>query len=187
MLYVVIAVMIGLLGVAGFLRFVVLRSRAARRDANGPGERSRRPAVDHFAPTVGTSSEKKRKGKKSKRDSLAFHPVAPEEHEANRKRAGLGGETRVKRQRDRKQDISSPAWTQSAGSETTSSFDSSSTSDGSSSSPSSDSSTNYSSSYDSSSDYGSGSSDSSWSSSSDSYSDSSSGGDFGGGGSTDSY
>lgn len=176
------AVMIGLVAVAGLLRFLVLRSRAARRDASAPAEHSRRPAVDHYAPTVGTSSEKKRKGKKSKRDSLASHPIPPEEHEANRRSAGIGGETRIKRRRDRDRDNQSTAWSSTTGSDPSPSYDSSSSSESSTYSPS-----DYSSSYDSSSDYSSSSSDSSWSSSSDSYSDSSSGGDFGGGGSTDSY
>lgn len=182
MLYVLIAVMIGLVAVAGFLRFLVLRSRATRRDASATAEHPRRPAVDHYAPTVGTSSEKKRKGKKSKRESHAFHPVPPEEHDANRRRAGLGGETRVKRRRDREGDNQSTAWSSSTGSDSSPSYDSSSSTDSSTYSPSYDSS-----SYESSSDYSSSSSDSSWSSSSDSSSDSSSGGDFGGGGSTDSY
>lgn len=182
MLYVLIAVMIGLVAVAGFLRLLVLRSRAARHDVSSAVQHSRRPAVDHYAPTVGTSSERKRKGKKSKRDSPAFHPVPPEEREANRRSAGLGGATRIKRRRDRDRDNQSTAWSSSTGSDPSPSYDSSSSSESSTYSPSYDNP-----SYDSSSDYSSSSSDSGGNSSSDSYSDSSSGGDFGGGGSTDSY
>lgn len=182
MLYVLLSVVIGLVAVAAILRFAVIRSRAARRDAMAAAEKPRRPTVDHYAPTIGTSSARKSKSKKAKRESLAFHPVPPEEHEANRRSAGLGGETRIKRRRDRNRENSSTTWSSGTGSDPTPSYDASSSSESSSFSPSYDSP-----SYDMSSDYSSGTSDSGWSSSSDSSTDSSSGGDFGGGGSSDSY
>ncbi len=183
MLYVLVAIVIGLVAVAGVLRFVVLRSRAARRQSNASAESPRRPAADHYAPTVGTSSARKSKSKKAKRESLVFHTVPPEKRKADQRSAGSGGEARIKRRRDRERDNPSATWSSSADPSHASSYDSSSSSESSSFSPSYDSSSYDNSSYDTSSDYGSGSSDSGWSSSTDS----SSGGDFGGGGSSDSY
>lgn len=187
MLYVLIATVIGLVAVAGILRLVVLRSRAARRQSKASAESPRRPAADHYAPTVGTSSARKSKSKKAKRESLVFHPVPPEERKSNQRSAGQGGKARIKRRRDRERDNPSSTWSSSADSSHASSYDSPSSSESSSFSSSYDSPSYDTSSYDTSSDHGSGSSDSSWSSSSDSSTDASSGGDFGGGGSSDSY
>jgi hypothetical protein len=173
---------IGVLVTIGALFLIAFLMRAARRRSIPRVETRRRSGEDHYSPTVGTASAKKTKGKKAKRESFAFHPVPPEEHQANRQRAGLVGETRVRRRRDREKAGSTATGFSSTGSSDSSSYDWSTTAQSGSSTPSYESTP-----YDSSTDYGSSSSDSSWSSSSDSSSDSSSGGDFGGGGSSDSY
>lgn len=192
MIYLV-ALSVVFVAILGVVVLVEYRVRKRRGEAIAAADGSRKPPVDHYEPTAGTTSTRKSKRKKQKRDSYAFHPVPPAEHEANRKRAGLVGETRIRRRRDHDTSDSSTAWPSSSAFDNSTRYDSAPSQDStpydSASSQETSSSSTYdapsydNTSYESSSDYGSSDSDSSWSSSSDS----SSGGDFGGGGSSDSY